>query len=504
MSMKDKRFSLVLLIFAEIFIFAALANAQEIEAAIKIESASSPVVRVEGRFLRGNTGKNLAFLRSIAGVENLGERISDLVLKDKDGKNVSYKKLIAGEYLADGAATNFSYKIDLTPPAKLSAMAHVSWISDEKGLLMLDDLLPQFGRRTLATIKFELPADWTYYGRAMSAGKPDTFFISDMEKAVFHVGRNRRLQSLYVDEGWRLKSLREGKISLHLSISGEWMFLDSEVLPLAGEIVEEYEKIFDEMPDGHAQIFLLKFPQGTKLGNWEAETRGANIVILSSDMPFTNQSIQRLHEQFRHELFHLWIPNNLALSGNYDWFYEGFALYQSLRTAVKLNRIRFEDFLDTLARAYDLDNMQTQKVSLIEASRNRWNGANPQVYARGMLVAFLSDVALLRESKGKRSMTDVVRALYQKHKKPNEPQDANAAILNFLESYAELRTIAARYIKGAEKLAWQTDLESLGIETNGENFPLKLTVKSKLKPRQKDLLNELGYNNWRKLSQKSK
>ena len=64
--------------------------------------------------------------------------------------------------------------------------------------------------------------------------------------------------------------------------------------------------------------------------------------------------------------------------------------------------------------------------------------------------------------------------------------------------------IVARYIKGAEKLDWQTDLESIGIETNGENFPSRLTVKSKLKARQKDLLNELGYNNWRKLSQKSK
>ena len=42
------------------------------------------------------------------------------------------------------------------------------------------------------------------------------------------------------------------------------------------------------------------------------------------------------------------IPNDVNLSGNYDWFYEGFALYQSLKLAVGLNRIRFEDFLDTL------------------------------------------------------------------------------------------------------------------------------------------------------------
>jgi len=50
-----------------------------------------------------------------------------------------------------------------------------------------------------------------------------------------------------------------------------------------------------------------------------------------------------------------------------------------------------------------------QRMSLIEASKNRWGGANTQVYARGMLVAFLCDLALLETSKGKISTDDLVR-----------------------------------------------------------------------------------------------
>jgi len=494
MSMKDKRFSRVLAIFAAIFIFAAFASAQKIEANIKIESIAPPAARVEGRILQEDAGRNWAFLRSIAGVENLGERISDLTLKDKNGKIVSYKKLIAGEYLADGAATSFSYKIDLSAPKKYSAMAHVSWLLSEKGLLMLDDLLPQFGRETSAKINFELPDEWTIAGINTDSGK-SSVYVENIEKAVFLIGRSLRKKQL---------NIGDARNSLDIAISGEWLFSNAEAAETAGEILGEYKNIFGEFPTAQIQVFLLRFQPEISFSNWEAETRGANVVILSNDMPFKNQSVQRLHEQFRHELFHLWIPNNLALSGSYDWFYEGFALYQSLRTGVALNRIRFEDFLDTLGRAYDLDNLQSGKVSLIEASKNRWNGANSQVYARGMLVAFLCDVALLRESRGKRSITDVFRALYQKHRKPNQSEDGNAAILKILENHAELRLIVERYIKGAEKLAWQTDLESIGIETNGENFPSRLAVKSKLKGWQKDLLNELGYNNWRKLSQKSK
>lgn len=380
-------------------------------------------------------------------------------------------------------------------------MAHVSWLAEEQGLLMLDDLLPQFGREVTAKIKFELP-EGLYVDTLEKETKPNSFTVGDIENAIFFVEKNGREKRFYLT-GNELT----GTDMLYFSISGEFLFSGDEAFSVAHEIADEYRKIFGEIPGRRAQIFLLKFPPGTKPGNWEAETRGSNVVILSSDMPFKNQSIQRLHEQLRHELFHLWIPNDLALTGNYDWFYEGFALYQSLRTGVQLNRIRFEDFLDTLARAYDLDSLQSQKVSLIEASKNRWTGAPSniaQIYARGMLVAFLSDVALLRQSKGKRSVSDVIRAIYQKHQKPNQPRDGNAAVLNFLEAYTELRAVTERYIKGSEKIDWRADLETIGIETNGENFPAKLTVKSKLNGRQKDLLNDLGYNNWRKLSPKSK
>ena len=492
MSMMKKRFSRLLLICGVILQLFNNSAAQNVEANVKIESISPPVLRVEGRFLPERADKNWTFLRSVAGVENLGERTSDFVLTDKSGRNVSVKKLIPGEYLAEDFAINFSYKVDLTAMKNVSAMAHVSWLNNEQGLLMLDDLLPQFGPNVSAKVRFDLPDGWKIAGNETLFAE-NSFDVADIEKAVFLVGKN-----------WREKEISIEKYKLNLIISGDWQFSDEEASGAASEIMREYQKIFGEIPNARSQIFLLKFPAGTSAGNWEAETRGANVVILSSDTPFKTQSVQRLHEQLRHELFHLWMPNNLALAGNYAWFYEGFALYQSLKTGVRLNRLRFEDFLDTISRAYNLDSFQSQRVSLIEASKNRWNGANSQIYARGMLVAFLCDIAVLRESKGKQSLTEILREIYQKHRKPNRTQDGNTAILSLLESRRELRLIVEKYIKGAENIAWQTDLEAVGIEVREENSFTKLGVKSNLNGRQKDLLNELGYNNWRKLVQKSK
>src|SRR5205085_2873326 len=131
---------------------------------------------------------------------------------------------------------------------------------------------------------------------------------------------------------------------------------------------------------------------------------------------------------------------------DYDWFYEGFALYQSLKLGVAVNRIRFADMLDTLSRAYNIDKGAGRQMSLIVASGNRWNGANTQIYARGMLVAFLCDLALLNASKGKFSTNDLLRQFYADSSGANPGVDANAAIIGLFNRHNnELRPIVDRY-----------------------------------------------------------
>ena len=495
MSIIEKKFSTAI-VFAAILLLTFAGRAQEIEAEIKILSSAS--ASVTGRFIKENSNqsnKNWSFTNTVAGIENLGARISEFNLSDRRNRPISFKKLTNGEYLADEEANFFSYRVDLTPLPQHSAMAHASWLADGKGLLMLGDLLPQFAadnQPIAARIKFNLSDDWKIISAEKDLGD-HTFEIANVEKAIFLVGKN-----------WREREIQIGQTNLSLTISGEWQVSDAEATEMTGEIAEEYRKLFGEIPFEKAQIFLMRFPKETKFGRWSAEARGANVTIFSGDMPFKTQSAQLLHEQLRHEIFHLWLPNNLTLTGNYDWFYEGFAIYQALRTGVSLNRIRFEDYLDTLAQAYHLENSSNQKKSLLESSKNRWSGVNNQIYARGMLAAFLCDVALLRESRGKRSISTIFREVYLKHRAPGESEDGNAAILKILKNYSELNLIIEKYVVGTEKINWETDLKSLGIVTREEHLVTKLDVRAKLNGKQKDLLNELGYNNWRKTLDKRK
>ncbi len=483
MSINKKRFSHAALICAEILIASLLISAQRTEAKIGIHLTSPNVVQIEG-VISKQLNLNWFFLKSVANADNLGARILDFQLFDELDRAVAVKKLADGEYLAESEATAFQYQINLESLPNAANKAHVSWVSGEQGILMLDDLLPQvFAENQIfpAKINIKLPTDWRVISSEKAIGE-NVFEVENVAKAVFIIGKN-----------WR----ETKTANLNLAISGEWQFSDAVAAQMADEIYIEYVKLFGENPNKKPQIVLARLPKDAKFGRWEAETRGRTLTVFSADKAFKAQSIQLLHEQFRHELFHLWIPNGLNLSGNYDWFYEGFTVYQALRTGVKTNQIRFEDFLATLTEAYNLDSFQTNKLSLLESSKNRWNGANPQVYARGMLVAFLCDAAMLKN--GRRSLDDVFSEIYRRHRFPNTSADGNAAILNVLSEYKSLDSIIEKYIKGAGKINWETDLQAVGIESTSENSFIKLSVKAKLNGRQKDLLNKLGYNNWRKI-----
>ncbi|MEP7149125.1 MAG: hypothetical protein ABI857_09605 [Acidobacteriota bacterium] len=470
-------------------------RAQTYSVSIKVGVDSPATIEVAGKLV-GNAATrdplHLSFRTDVFAPVKLADRYSDVKGFDAAGQPVPLKKLIDGEYLAESNISGWAYKIDLTPSRSRGAAAHTSWIAGDRGLLMIEDILPlaALGKEAVVSLAIENPDAWRSLPLRGIAFRQGSYLLTDPQNAVIALGK-----------GWRDEA---SSAEVDIAIHGEWHFTDPEVSEMVREIISEYSRRFGNSPLGMPQIFISKFPQNVSHGVWEAETRGRNVTIISSDMPFRTQSLQRLHEQLRHELFHLWIPNGVNLTGNYDWFYEGFALYESLKLAVSLNRIRFEDFLDTLSRAHTIDGAQSQRISLITASNTRFAGSNTQVYSRGMLVAFLCDLALLDETKGKRSVENVLEQLFEKHRKPAEAMDGNAAVLSLLRANPQVVPVVDRYVTGTDKMEWTDNLARAGIEDSDSGPLTTLRVKEKLNGRQKALLDKLGYNNWQKLTVTSK
>ncbi len=492
MSKPFPRITWILILLFAYLSGARSATAQAFEAEIAIDAGRS-IATVMGKFQsRGIvlTHVNLSFARFVAGHSDIGKRIRSVEMFDQRGVPVPFRKLIDGEYLAEAGVVSWRYEVDLAPLKDVNAAAHISWISGDKGLLMLADILPTTEISGKLTLR--LPAGWAVF-TTETVEADNIFNIRDSGRAVFGIGSE-----------WTMVALRDPNTNIDVLASGRWHFTPAEAAAMAREIFLALRNVLGDDGHGRRQVILSNFPVTTGPGRWQAETRGDTVTIISSDMPFRTQSLQRLHEQLRHELFHLWIPNGVNLTGNYDWFYEGFSLYQSLKLAVGLNRIRFEDFLDTLSRAHTIDSAGSQRMSLIQASAARFSGANTQVYARGMLVGFLSDLAMLEKSKGKRSVEAVLKQIFNKHRKPAQATDGNAAVIALLKSNNELIPVVEKYVTGSDNIDWTADLAAAGIE-DGDAGPLTtLRVKQKLTGRQKTTLDKLGYNNWRSSSRNSK
>ncbi len=459
------------------------AFAQDLTATVSINQNSPSTAVVEGKFPASSVHRELRFLTDYAHIKDLDKRISDLKLFDRLGDPVNGHMVAPGRFVAEKDFTAWAYRIDLTPNKDRFTVAHLSWATNKGALILPGDLLPQ-GHRS-ARITVTVQNGWMV--RPEGEPGPNVLEFADVEKAVIFAG-----------PAMRTRTIRSSGAEIEVILTGEWLFNDDDAFQMAESIFATYAELFGDTPAKKVSIAVGPFPYSVPHGQWEGSSRGTNVSIVSSDMPFKSQSLQRLHEQLRHEVFHLWIPNAVNLTGNYDWFYEGFALYQSLKTGVAVNRISFADMLDTIGRAYDISASQRTMTSLTEASKDRWRGSNTQVYARGMLAAFASDLAMLRASKGKRSIGDVIRKVFLQHRGTNR-QEANVAIIKILNSYSELRPIIDGAIRGSGSADLTDLLFSAGLVMDLRDQLVRIRVIESPSGRQREVLDRLGYNSWRKV-----
>jgi predicted metalloprotease with PDZ domain len=217
-------------------------------------------------------------------------------------------------------------------------------------------------------------------------------------------------------------------------------------------------------------------------------------------------ALAQLGNALTHEVFHLWIPNGVALDGDYDWFYEGFTMYQAARAAVRLGLLTWPEFLDAIARAYDGSTAVATAplLSLIDASKQRWTVGAPSVYSKAMVVAFLYDLNLRRQTGGKRSLDVVYQRILRDHAGPADikraPADGNKVAIDALASELSSRDFVERYIAAPVTFDLKNELAPFGLGVE-KLVRTRISVSNDIDKRQRDLLKQLGYNEPRTRSQ---
>jgi hypothetical protein len=458
-----------------IFLCASSISAQA-NTRITISMPTPGEIRVEAEL--SSPSRSWSFRNAYAGVLGIAERVGDFRATGAASQDAQVKKSAAGEFRSELDATGITYTVKLSEP-RASDVPYVSWLVDDRGLLMFADLIPQ-DSETLSA-EFKLPTGWTLES-SLVADASGRYTVSEPQKAVFFTGRALLKASNTIDG-----------VALDVVLSGKWPFKEAEeVLNVANTVLRKYIDLTGfKLPD-KATIMVTPFPIDAGKSEWKAETRGSTVVLLGNPKTFDSWR-NRLKIIFSHELLHLWVPNSLKLEGDYDWFFEGFTLYTALRTSQELGGIGFKETLNTLGRVYDVYRSHPDEQSLIEASETRWTNPNSQVYVKGMLVAFLYDLKIRKESGGKLTLADRYRELFSRRVAANA--NGNEVIIAVLDSVPAMSGFVKQYVESSTKVELEQMLPAYGLTLDSSGKKSQLRVSGDLNAEQQKLLRSLGYRN---------
>lgn len=461
---------IAIIIFARV----AMTNGQTLEA--KISVALHPgTIHIQARFPAET--RTVSFINAYGSMLGLAERIEKLQAFAESGQEIGVKQLAPGEYQLASQVRRLEYDVNLHQLPAPAQRSHVSWLTVDHGLLMASDLLPWPVKGatsfSAAEIELDLPAGWKVASNTQTRSA-NIYYTDAPETALFFVGADLHEETR-----------QAGAQHFSVVLSGAWPFLPKDALKIAKNILEAYARLSAFSLKRPALLMLAPFPDNAGPERWTAETRGGAIVLLLGRNASAKRILAQLAVVLAHEVFHLWVPGSLNLSGDYDWFFEGFTIYQALRMDLRLGLISFEEFMKTVGRVYDsyLRVKNSDDLSLIEASARRWTTSSSPVYDKAMLVAFLYDLRLRSASNCKGSLDDVYRQLFQR--RTAGQADGNETIIGILNAQSAQGTFARDYIERPRQLDLKAELVEFGFDVRQTFSGTSIALNSETKAQKK-------------------
>jgi predicted metalloprotease with PDZ domain len=244
---------------------------------------------------------------------------------------------------------------------------------------------------------------------------------------------------------------------------------------------------------------FMTFAVGEGYGGLEHRASTA-LICARADLPVLGQAAAS--DGYRgylglcsHEYFHTWNVKRIkpAAFAPYDlqsetytcllWLFEGFTSYYDDLMLVRSGLIDRADYFKALAKTMNgvLRGSGRRKQSVAESSFDAWtkyyrqdeNSPNAIVsyYAKGSLIALALDLTIRIETKGKKSLDDVMRALWQRYGRKfyldnggigvgeEEVEELIGEITGL-----ELKRFFDRYVRGVEDLPLADLLGRAGVD----------------------------------------
>lgn len=242
-------------------------------------------------------------------------------------------------------------------------------------------------------------------------------------------------------------------------------------------------KMFGGAPFAH-YTFIIHLAPGSFQGG--LEHRASDVIDIQNTDPLD------MDDLITHEYFHAWNVKNIrpAVLGPFDytkevrtdniWFAEGVTDYYAKLDAYKSGLEDLTYLFDQLTQqAGDLDHETDRlKYTLAQASRGAWEGGseglgNLSYYEKGLLAGLILDAEIRGATQGQKSLDDVMRLLYQRHRLP-QPGYAEDEIKKTVNEVAEtdLSAIYDTLVYSTKEMPYE-ELRKIGLRVTERNHPFQ-------------------------------
>lgn len=250
-------------------------------------------------------------------------------------------------------------------------------------------------------------------------------------------------------------------------------------------IVESCTEIFGENPCKRYVFIVHNLVSGG--GGLEHEN---STTLQTTRWSYSSESAyQGFLSLVAHEYFHLWNVKRLRphplgpfdySAENYTpllWLAEGFTAYYDDLIAYRSGFYTESEYLNALASSmsYCTNIRGGSYQSLADASTEAWikfyrpheNSSNSSVsyYTKGAVVGALLDMKIIQATGGKKSLDDVLKAMYELYYKRLNRAYTEQEFIGMAEKVAgvSLQDFFAGYVNGIEPLPMETVLKPMGL-----------------------------------------
>lgn len=301
----------------------------------------------------------------------------------------------------------------------VSVLPHTAFVHGPAAFMFVDDLLREPVKLTIKN-----PAGWDV-GTSLDKAADGTFRARDYDELVDHpirVGLFQRrtfnvmgvpFEAIFTspDQVYQPDLDAEAAIFKALSLPAMQMF--------GGAPFKKYVY--------HVHLSVGNFGGGL-------EHQASTVLAIPNKRPLD------INELTTHEFFHVWDVKHIRpkVLGPFDytkeirtdnlWFSEGVDDYYGKITAYRSGVQNTDQLFRGLASEIrTLTNSKTRlKKTLAEASRGAWEGGSQgtgdlSYYNKGQLVGLLLDAAIRKHTRGAKSLDDVMRYMFARHRLPDKP-----------------------------------------------------------------------------------